>query len=124
MDKVNESRQGLKIMLPIKKGAIKRYTLPGGIKKKKKIEAQALVRGTPEGIKLDLTGNQVCFYLSLINTGGPRDRNNYENFLYTFLEPKKIRVKKTAKPMHSADGLEDGKNLDGQIGQPGQSGLF
>ncbi|MEX0360166.1 NUDIX domain-containing protein [Flagellimonas sp.] len=99
MKKVIKSRlvavHGTKVMVLKKNGKPRKYTLPGGIKKGKETEAQALVRETSEEIKLKLTKDQVQFYLSLTKMANKEQIN--KNYFYTFLKPQKIAVKETHK---------------------------
>ena len=63
-----------------------KYTLPGGIKKRKETEVGALLRETQEEIDLLLTKEQVQFYLSRIKrTKGEAVNKNY---YYTSLKAR------------------------------------
>ncbi|WP_350286837.1 NUDIX hydrolase [uncultured Croceitalea sp.] len=81
---------GHKVLVLEKVGQPLRYTLPGGVKKRKETEQQTLIRETAEEIDLQLTDEQVHFYISHINkmeTG-----EVIKNYYHAHFEPLKIKV--------------------------------
>ncbi|WP_420320769.1 NUDIX hydrolase [Flagellimonas sp.] len=94
MKKIVKSRllavSGTKIMVLKKMGTPTRYTLPGGIKKRKETEEEALIRETGEEITLKLIEEQVQFYLSHIKRTDTETIN--KNYYYARLKPSKIKV--------------------------------
>ncbi len=94
MKKIVKSRllavYGTKIMVLKKISKSITYTLPGGIKKRKETEVEALIRETAEETSLELMEEQLQFYLSLIRQTDIRTMN--KNYYYTSLEPLKIEV--------------------------------
>ncbi|MBS9464038.1 NUDIX hydrolase [Flagellimonas sp. 389] len=94
MKKIIKSRllavSGHKVLVLEKVGKPLRYTLPGGVKKRKETEKQTLIRETAEEIELQLTEEQVHFYMSHINkmeTGVV-----IKNYYHVHFEPLKIKV--------------------------------
>ena len=94
MKKVIKSRlvavSNSKILVLKKAGKPLRYTLPGGIKKKKETEEHALIRETQEEIALQLMEEQIQFYLSHIKRMEGETVN--KNYYYAHLKPSKIKV--------------------------------
>ncbi|WP_190808378.1 NUDIX hydrolase [Flagellimonas sp. S3867] len=94
MKKIVKSRllavSGTKIMVLKKVGKPIIYTLPGGVKKRKETEEEALVRETGEEITLKLIEEQVQFYLSHIKRTDTEIIN--KNYYYISLKPSKIKV--------------------------------
>lgn len=94
MKKIVKSRllavSGTKVMVLKKVGKPIRYTLPGGIKKRKETEEEALVRETREEIALKLIEEQIQFYLYHIRRTETEIIN--KNYYYTILKPSKIKV--------------------------------
>lgn len=94
MKKIVKSRllaiNGSKILVLKKMGKSTRYTLPGGVKKRKETEEEALVRETCEEIALKLIEEQIQFYLSHIKRTDTEIVN--KNYYYTILKPSKIKV--------------------------------
>ncbi|RIV68305.1 NUDIX hydrolase [Flagellimonas aequoris] len=72
-----------------------RYTLPGGVKKKKETESETLIREVGEEIKLKLSHSQFNFYLSHIKKG--KFQTVLKNYYLVQLKPKPIKVKETHK---------------------------
>lgn len=72
-----------------------RYTLPGGVKKRKETEAETLIREVGEEIKLKLSKKQFDFYLSHIKKG--KFESVVKNYYLVALEPKSIKVKEKHK---------------------------
>nr|WP_299071869.1 NUDIX hydrolase [uncultured Allomuricauda sp.] len=94
MKKIIKSRLvavcGSKVMVLKKVGKPIRYTLPGGVKKRKETEEEALIRETGEEIKLKLVEEQIQFYLSHIKRTDTEIVN--KNYYCTILKPSKIKV--------------------------------
>ncbi|MGW9684425.1 NUDIX domain-containing protein [Flagellimonas sp. 2504JD1-5] len=94
MKKIVKSRllavKGTKIMVLKKVGKPIRYTLPGGVKKRKETEEEALIRETGEEITLKLIEEQVQFYLSHIKRTETETIN--KNYYYARLKSSKIKV--------------------------------
>ncbi len=94
MKKIVKSRllavNGSKIMVLKKVGEPLKYTLPGGIKKRKETEEEALIRETQEEIELQLTEDQVQFYLSCVKRMKGETVN--KNYYFASLKPLKIKV--------------------------------
>ncbi|WP_136467745.1 NUDIX hydrolase [Flagellimonas onchidii] len=94
MKKIVKSRllavKGTKVMVLKKVGKPIRYTLPGGVKKRKETEEEALIRETGEEIALKLIEEQLQFYLSHIKRTDTEIIN--KNYYYTILKPSKIKV--------------------------------
>ncbi|WP_282159970.1 NUDIX domain-containing protein [Ulvibacterium marinum] len=81
---------GSKVLVLEKVGKPLRYTLPGGVKKRKETEKQTLIRETSEEIELQLIEEQVHFYMSHINkmeTGVV-----IKNYYHAHFELLKIKV--------------------------------
>jgi len=72
-----------------------RYTLPGGVKKKKETESETLIREVGEEIKLKLSNSQFDFYLSHIKKG--KFQSVQKNYYLVQLKPKPIKVKEKHK---------------------------
>lgn len=72
-----------------------RYTLPGGVKKKKETEAETLIREVGEEIKLKLAKKKFDFYLSHIRKG--KFETVVRNYYLVVLKPKPIKVKEKHK---------------------------
>ncbi|NDV43839.1 NUDIX hydrolase [Flagellimonas sediminis] len=72
-----------------------RYTLPGGVKKKKETESETLIREVGEEIKLKLTDKQLQFYLSHVKKG--KFQTVLKNYYLVQLKQKSIKVKEKHK---------------------------
>lgn len=72
-----------------------RYTLPGGVKKKKETEEETLIREVGEEIKLKLASGQVKFFLSHIKKR--KEETVIKNYFLIQLEPTSIKVKEKHK---------------------------
>ncbi|WP_228235590.1 NUDIX hydrolase [Allomuricauda sp. M10] len=72
-----------------------RYTLPGGVKKKKETESETLIREVAEEVKLKLTDKQLQFYLSHIKKG--KFQTVLKNYYVVQLKPNPIKVKEKHK---------------------------
>ena len=94
MGKVLKSRllaiDGSKVMVLKKLGKSLRYTLPGGVKKKKETEKEALIRETSEEIALELANDKVHFYFSKVKV--TRNGAVQKNYYHTSLKQRKIRI--------------------------------
>lgn len=72
-----------------------RYTLPGGVKKKKETEEETLIREVGEEVKLKLSAGQFQFYLSHKKKG--KEGAVVKNYYLVHLEAKPIKVKEKHK---------------------------
>ncbi|WP_147296593.1 NUDIX domain-containing protein [Flagellimonas nanhaiensis] len=94
MKKIVKSRLlavcGSKVLILKKVGKPLRYTLPGGVKKRKETDKQALIRETGEEIELQLTEEQVQFYMSHVNK--TEAGIIIKNYYHAHFEPLKIKV--------------------------------
>lgn len=99
MKKVVKSRlialQKNKVLVLQKVGRPLRYTLPGGVKKKKETEEETLIREVGEEIKLKLSPGEVQFYLSHIKKGN--SGAIIKNYFLVQLQPSAIKVKEKHK---------------------------
>lgn len=77
-------------MLLQKVGKPLNYTLPGGVKKRKETEKQALIRETGEEIDLVLKEENAQFYMSHINS--TKTGIVVKNYYYAHIEPFNIKV--------------------------------
>lgn len=84
-----------KVLVLQKVGRPLRYTLPGGVKKKKETEEETLIREVGEEIKLKLSPTEVQFYLSHIKKG--RTKPIIKNYFLIHLKPSAIKVKEKHK---------------------------
>ena len=81
---------GSKVLLLQKVGKPLNYTLPGGVKKRKETEKQALIRETGEEIDLVLKEENAQFYMSHINS--TKTGIVVKNYYYAHIEPFNIKV--------------------------------
>lgn len=72
-----------------------RYTLPGGVKKRKETEEETLIREVGEEIKLKLSVGQFQFYLSHLRKG--KEGAVVKNYYLIHMEPTPIKVKEKHK---------------------------
>lgn len=84
-----------KVLVLQKVGRPLRYTLPGGVKKKKETEEETLIREVGEEIKLRLAPGEVQFYLSHIKKG--KVMPVIRNYFLIQLQPSVIKVKEKHK---------------------------
>ncbi|KAB5492092.1 NUDIX hydrolase [Flagellimonas hadalis] len=84
-----------KVLVLRKVGGPLRYTLPGGVKKKKETESETLVREVGEEIKLKLSEAQLSFYLS--HTKKWKMGNMVKNYFLVQMKPRAIKVKEKYK---------------------------
>ena len=84
-----------KVLVLQKVGRPLRYTLPGGVKKKKETEEETLIREVGEEIKLRLAPGEVQFYLSHIKKGNTMPV--VKNYFLIQLQPSAIKVKEKHK---------------------------
>lgn len=84
-----------KVLVLRKVGGPLRYTLPGGVKKKKETESETLVREVGEEIKLKLSEAQLSFYLSHTKKG--KMGNMVKNYFLVQMKPRAIKVKEKYK---------------------------
>jgi ADP-ribose pyrophosphatase YjhB (NUDIX family) len=84
-----------KVLVLKKVGSPLRYTLPGGVKKRKETESETLIREVGEEIKLKLKEEHFDFYLSHIRKG--KFETVIKNYYLVALEPKPIKVKEKHK---------------------------
>ena len=81
---------GTKVLVLEKVGKSLRYTLRGGVKKRKETEQQTLIRETAEEIELQLIEEQVYFYMSHINK--METEVVIKNYYHAHFELSKIKV--------------------------------
>lgn len=84
-----------KVLVLRKVGGPLRYTLPGGVKKKKETESETLIREVREEIKLKLSEGQFDFYLSHIKKG--KIGATVKNYFLVQMKPTAIKVKEKDK---------------------------
>ena len=98
MKKVTKSRlialSGSKIMVLKKIGESRRYTF-GGIKKNKESELESLIRETAEEINLELSAEQVLFFLFHINNN--HEKVVHRHYFLVELTPIKYKVREKHK---------------------------
>lgn len=84
-----------KVLVLRKVGTPLRYTLPGGVKKRKETESETLVREVGEEIKLKLSEEQLSFYLSHIKKG--KMETMVKNYFLVPMKSRAIKVKEKYK---------------------------
>ena len=94
-DKVDKSRliaiKNDKILVLEKIGVKKKYSLAGGVKKKKETDSQSLIRETLEEIGLKLKKKELTYFLSRKNTN-KEQQEIYKHYFITIKPIKNIEV--------------------------------
>jgi len=114
-NKIDKSRliavKGDKILVLEKIEGKKRYSLAGGIKKKKETDCESLIRETFEEIGLTLKKKELTYFLSRKNIN-KENQEIYKHYYITIKAIQKIEVLELHKFknvlwMHWQDALED-----------------
>ena len=95
LDKVDKSRliaiKNDKILVLEKIGEKKKYSLAGGVKKKKETDIQSLIRETFEEIGLKLKKKELTYFLSRKNNN-TKKKEIYKHYFITNTSIKNIEV--------------------------------
>ncbi|GLB53794.1 hypothetical protein NBRC110019_28350 [Neptunitalea chrysea] len=95
LNKIDKSRliavKKDKILVLEKIGIKKKYSLAGGVKKKKETDYQSLIRETFEEIGLELKKKDLTYFLSRKNTNKER-QEIYKHYFITIKPVKNIEV--------------------------------